>query len=132
MNLNSGDLSYILKRFALFAGIILAIFSIWFSWDGLDQTVTGNNPNYSEMAKFAGAVLAIVMTLLQFIFNTSFHSLSLTLKIAVFSTLGLSLMSTMHSRHLRLCGRLYASRCEGIRLLVLIALLVSTTSPTPL
>ena len=81
MNMSNGELTRILKRFALFAGIILAIFSIWFSWDGLDQTVTGNNPQYSDAAKIAGAVLAIIMTLLQFIFNTNFANLNSTLRL---------------------------------------------------
>lgn len=78
--MENGELNRILRRFALFAGILLAIFSIWFSYDGLDQTVAGNNPTYSDAAKIAGAVVAIIMTLLQFIFNTSFSSLNLTLK----------------------------------------------------
>lgn len=80
-NYNRGQLMFILKRISIIFGILVAIFSIYFSWDGLDQTVTGGNTEYSEIAKYIGAFFAILITLLQFIFNTDFHRLNLTLKI---------------------------------------------------
>lgn len=81
MKHNSGELLRILKRLSLVAGILLAIFSIYFSWDGLDQTVTGNNPAYTDFAKIIGGVFAVVITLLQFIFNTDFKNLNTTMRV---------------------------------------------------
>lgn len=71
----------VLKRIALLIGIASAIASIYFSWDGLDQTVTGGNPNYTEIASALGIFLAVVITLLQFVFNTDYENLSDTLKV---------------------------------------------------
>lgn len=71
----------VLKRFSLWGGIILAIISIYFSYDGLDQTINGGNPNYTEIANYIGIVMAVMVTLIQFVFNTDFNHLSLTLKV---------------------------------------------------
>jgi hypothetical protein len=73
----------ILKDCALWGGIIVALISIYFSYDGLDQTVTGValNPDAGWMTVVIGLVMAVVITLLQFIFNSDFSRLSTTLKI---------------------------------------------------
>lgn len=75
------DLLEILRNFALYGGGILVLFSIWFSWDGLDQSITGDNPNYSLVAKFIGAVLATIMTLVQFIYHIAYDELNKDLKL---------------------------------------------------
>lgn len=71
----------ILKRIAPWFGICMAIISMYFSYDGLDQTVTGGNPTYTEIAKYIGIVMAISVTLIQFIFNSDFNRLNSTLKV---------------------------------------------------
>lgn len=78
------DFETILKRCSLWGGIALAGISIYFSYDGLDQTIQGGNPAYSDIAKFIGWTMAIVVTLLQFIFNSDFNKLSPTLRVIGF------------------------------------------------
>jgi hypothetical protein len=75
------EMTRLLKRFSLFIGIGLVALSIYFSWDGLDQTVTGSNPTYTDLAKVIGFILAGVFSLIQFIFNTDYNSLNTTLKL---------------------------------------------------
>jgi uncharacterized membrane protein len=81
MNDNDVDMETILKRFALWGGIALAIISIYFSYDGADQTIQGGNPTYSEVAKYIMIVMACVVTLAQFIFNSDFTKLSTTMRV---------------------------------------------------
>jgi uncharacterized membrane protein len=81
MNNEEWDLESILKRFALWGGIALALISIYFSYDGADQTITGGNPAYSEIAKIIMWVMAVVVTLAQFIFNSDFTKLSTTMRV---------------------------------------------------
>lgn len=81
MNDNDVDMELILKRFALWGGIALAIISIYFSYDGADQTIQGGNPSYSEIAKYIMIVMACVVTLAQFIFNSDFTKLSSTMRV---------------------------------------------------
>jgi len=80
MNRRTTEMVRILKRFALLCGIGTVLLSGYFSWDGLDQTITGANPGYTELTSIIGVVMVIVITLLQFVFNTDFNSLSPTLK----------------------------------------------------
>jgi uncharacterized membrane protein len=75
------DMETILKRLALWGGIALAIISVYFSYDGADQTINGGNPAYSEVAKYIMIVMALVITLAQFIFNSDFSKLSTTMRI---------------------------------------------------
>lgn len=78
---HNGDLIRILKRVAVAIGIAIAIISVYFSYDGLDQAVGQMATNTSEAARYIGAFVAIVITLLQFIFNTDFRNLNTTLKV---------------------------------------------------
>ncbi len=80
-NENDIDLETVLKRFALWGGIALAIVSIYFSYDGADQSINGGNPAYSEIAKVIMIVMALAITLAQFIFNSDFSKLSTTLRV---------------------------------------------------
>ena len=75
------DMETILKRFALWGGIALAIVSIYFSYDGADQTINGGNPSYSDVGKVIMIVMAMTMTLAQFIFNSDLKNLNSTLKV---------------------------------------------------
>jgi hypothetical protein len=75
------NLQDVLKRFSLWGGIALAIISIYFSYDGADTTITGGNPSYTEIAKYIMIVMAVMVTLIQFVFNTDFKKLSLTLRV---------------------------------------------------
>jgi uncharacterized membrane protein len=75
------DMETILKRLALWGGIALAIISVYFSYDGADQSINGGNPAYTEVAKYIMIVMALVITLAQFIFNSDFAKLSTTMKI---------------------------------------------------
>ena len=81
MNYDDIDLQTILKRFALWGGIALAIVSIYFSYDGADQSISGGNPEYTDIAKAIMVVMAVVVTLAQFIFNSDFAKLSSTMRL---------------------------------------------------
>lgn len=81
----------VLKRFALLLGIGTVILSGYFSWDGLDQTITGSNVGYTELTSLIGVVMVAVITLLQFVFNTDYASLSPTLKVLGFLSYGYSI-----------------------------------------
>ena len=81
MNNEEFDMETILKRFALWGGIALAVISIYFSYDGADTTIQGGNPSYTEVAKYIMIVMACVITLAQFIFNSDFTKLSATMKV---------------------------------------------------
>ena len=80
------EFSEFLKDCALWGGIALALISIYFSYDGLDQTIQGGNPAYGWFTILIGIVMAVVITLLQFIFNSDFNRLSTTLKVIGFSS----------------------------------------------
>lgn len=75
------DMEQVLKRFALWGGLALAAVSIYFSYDGADQTINGGNPTYTDVAKVIMIVMALVVTLAQFIFNSDFSKLSTTMKL---------------------------------------------------
>jgi len=79
MNNEDFDWDEFLHRCAIWGGAAMAIISIYFSYDGLDQTVTGGNPNYTEIAKYIGVAMAIFVTLIQFVFNTDIKQLTTTL-----------------------------------------------------
>ena len=74
------DFEALLKRFSVIAGILVAIISIYFSYDGFDNSVTGGNENYTTLAKVIGVTLAVTVTLVQFVFSSSFNKLNMTLK----------------------------------------------------
>lgn len=76
----------ILKDCALWGGIALALISIYFSYDGLDQTIGTStvNPEMGWFTVLIGIVMAVIITLLQFIFNSDFSKLSTTLKVIGF------------------------------------------------
>lgn len=77
---NQSDMVPILKRIALIMGFIVLAFSIFLSYDGFDQSVTGGNENYTFLAKIIGFGMAIVFTVIQFIFSTKYGDLNWTLR----------------------------------------------------
>lgn len=82
MNRHNDELREILRNASLWGGILLVVISIFFSWDGLDQQINLGNPTYSLVAKGIGIVLALLMTLLQFIYHLEYDDLNKDLKVA--------------------------------------------------
>lgn len=81
MNRNNEDLKDILKNFSMYAGIALAIFSIYFSYDGLNSTVGDGNTGYTTLTKVIGFSLAVVVTLIQFIYHVDYENLNKDMKL---------------------------------------------------
>ena len=80
------DFDVVLRRFALWGGVGLAAISIFFSYIGAEQTVNKNliaagASGYEGVGTAILIGFALVITLLQFVFNTNIHNLSLTLKV---------------------------------------------------
>lgn len=78
----TSEMTRILKRIALFTGFATLIISIYFSYDGFDQSVSGANEGYSTLAVIIGLTLAIVVSVVQFIFGTAYAELNWTLRLA--------------------------------------------------
>lgn len=76
------DMTRILKRVALFTGFATLAISIYFSYDGFDQSVSGSNAGYTVLAIVIGLTLAVVVSVVQFIFGTSYAELNWTLRFA--------------------------------------------------
>lgn len=74
------DMEIVLKRVSLAFGIALLVISMYFSYDGFDSSVSGGNPEYTLWAKIIGWIFAMSVSLLQFIFNSSYVKLNSTLK----------------------------------------------------
>lgn len=75
------DMERILKRIAMVTGFVVLAISIYFSYDGFDQSVTGGNDGYTFLAKVIGFTLAIVVCVIQFIFGTGYKDLNWTLRV---------------------------------------------------
>jgi hypothetical protein len=73
-------MEHILKRIAMITGFLVLTISIFFSYDGFDQSVTGGNNGYTTLAKVIGITLAIVFTVIEFIFGTNYKDLNWTLR----------------------------------------------------
>lgn len=81
MNQNS-EMTRVLRRVAMFTGFATLLISIYFSYDGFDQSVSGENAGYSTLAIAIGLTLAVVVSVVQFIFGTSYAELNWTLRLA--------------------------------------------------
>lgn len=80
------DLTRIIKRISLITGILILLISVQFSYDGFDQRISGANDGYSTLAIFIGYTLAVVFSVIEFIFGTSSRELNWTLRcIGVFA-----------------------------------------------
>lgn len=78
----TSEMTRILKRVALFTGFATLLISIYFSYDGFDQSVNGTNEGYTTLATVIGLTLAVVVSVVQFIFGTAYAELNWTLRIA--------------------------------------------------
>jgi hypothetical protein len=79
---SKSDMTRILKKIALYTGFATLAISIYFSYDGFDQSVIGSNSGYTTLAIVIGLTLAIVVSVVQFIFGTSYTELNWTLRFA--------------------------------------------------
>ena len=82
MNKNSGELSRIIHRVAIYLGVAILLISAFLSFDGFDGSVSGGNRAYSVVAAVIGIVFAITVSALQFIFSSDIKGLNATLKVA--------------------------------------------------
>lgn len=83
---NNSDMIRILKRISIITGFAILVISIQFSYDGFDQSISGVNANYTTMAVIIGYVLAVVFSVIEFIFGTAYRELNWTLRgIGVFA-----------------------------------------------
>jgi hypothetical protein len=80
--MRQSEMVRILKRVAIATGFLTLAISIYFSYDGFDQSVNGTNDGYTALAVIIGLALAIVVSVVQFIFGTSYAELNWTLRIA--------------------------------------------------
>ena len=80
--MRQSEMTRILKRVALFTGFATLLISIYFSYDGFDQSVNGVNEGYTALATTIGLTLAVIVSVVQFIFGTSYAELNMTLRIA--------------------------------------------------
>ena len=76
------DMIRVLKRISLITGFAVLAISIYFSYDGFDQSVSGANEGYTVLAMVIGLTLAIVVSVVEFIFGTAYAELNWTLRIA--------------------------------------------------
>lgn len=77
---NESSMERTLKNGAKFLGILILAISVYLSYDGFDQQVTGGNTAYSTLAKLIGLVIAITICVIQFIFSSRYEQLNTTLK----------------------------------------------------
>jgi hypothetical protein len=77
---NESSMEHTLKNGAKLLGLFLLAISIYLSYDGFDQGVTGGNDKYSNLAKLIGLVIAVSVGALQFIFSSRYEQLNTTLK----------------------------------------------------
>jgi hypothetical protein len=80
-----------LKKVAVILGVLLLSISIYLSYDGFDQGVTGGNTGYSQLAKAIGIVIAIAICAIQFIFGSRYSKLNATLKVVGFASYAYSI-----------------------------------------
>lgn len=76
------DVLHALKGITRILGFGLLFISVFFSYDGFDQSINGGNDGYSFLAIAIGFTLAVTCTVLEFIFNTDFSQLNWTLRLA--------------------------------------------------
>ena len=69
----------ILRKLAVFVGVGLLLVSVFWSQDGFNFDLAGN-AKYGNMAVFIGWFLALSVTVIQFVFSTSYKELNASLK----------------------------------------------------
>jgi hypothetical protein len=78
--MNESSMERTLKNVAKALGLFLLVISVYLSYDGFDQGVTGGNMKYSTLAKLIGVIIAVAICALQFIFSSRYEQLNTTLK----------------------------------------------------
>lgn len=73
-------LENVVRKLAIAVGLAMLIASMYLSYDGFDQSVSGDNPNYSILAAGIGITLAVAFTLAEFIVTSRAEGLNSTLK----------------------------------------------------
>jgi hypothetical protein len=77
---SESNMEHTLRNAAKLLGLFLLAISIYLSYDGFDQGVTGGNTTYSNLAKVIGLVIAVSVGCIQFIFSSRYDQLNTTLK----------------------------------------------------
>lgn len=70
-----GRMNRVLRLLSLVGGVVVLLFSIYWSQDGFNFDVAGD-AGYSKLAVLGGYSLAIVVTIVQFVFSTNFRELN--------------------------------------------------------
>lgn len=78
---DDNKLENVLRKLALGVGLALLLGSMYLSYDGFDQTVSGGNAEYTILAALIGWSLAIAVTILEFILSSRPEGLNVTLKV---------------------------------------------------
>lgn len=77
---DDNKLENVLRKLALGVGLALLLGSMYLSYDGFDQTVSGGNAEYTWLAVLIGWSLAVAVTILEFILSSRPEGLNVTLK----------------------------------------------------
>ena len=79
-NSEDSKLENVIRKLAIGVGLVILVASMYLSYDGFDQSVTGGNSAYSMLAKLIGIALAVTGTILEFIVTSRNDNLNSTLK----------------------------------------------------
>lgn len=85
MNSESG-MEFTTKRVVGIIFSAILVISIYLSYDGFDQRVTGGNGSYTILAKLIGVILAVGFSASQFALNSRYEQLNPTLKLIGFAS----------------------------------------------
>lgn len=75
---SDGRMNRVLRLLALITGVFLLVISIFWSQDGFNFNVAGQS-GYGGLALGIGYILAIAVTVIQFVFSTNFKELNASL-----------------------------------------------------
>lgn len=99
--MNESNMERTLKNVAKLIGFLLLAISVYLSYDGFDQGVTGGNTGYSQLAKMIGLVLAIAISTIQFIMSSRYDQLNSTLKLTGLASYAYSIYTNyLGAKHL--------------------------------
>lgn len=100
-NSEDSKLENVLRKLAIGLGIALLLASIYLSYDGFDQSVSGDNPNYTLLAQAIGLAIAITFNVLEFIIASRNENLSTTLRVLGIFAYGYSIYTNyLGAQHL--------------------------------
>jgi len=90
MSKRNSRMNRVLRLLSLVGGVVVLLFSIYWSQDGFNFDVAGD-AGYSTLAVIGGYSLAIVVTIIQFVFSTNFRELNPSLLLFGFLAYGYSI-----------------------------------------